>query len=403
MSPKAGRLALLFTLIGLAASGAAAYVHYHILRDPSYTSFCDVSATVSCSEVYQSRFGTVAGVPVALFGLLYFALTTLLVIGGLRARGQARENIPAYLFAVSTIGLAVVFYLGYASFFLLKAVCLLCVATYVGVIGLFITTGSASDVPMKTLPRRAIGDLGTLRRNPLALTLALVLVAFAGSALALFPRGGTASPVVSAAAAPALPTSEESAFEHWFSEQPHVALDMPRDGAKVLIVKFNDYQCPACAHTYETYKSIFDKYAAEDPGQVKLVYRDYPLDSSCNDNVLGGGPHPSACDAAVAVRLADEHGKKAEMQEWLYTHQETLSAAAVREALKEIAGVTDFDARFPEVIKQVKTDIALGHQLGVHATPTFFIDGVRIEGGLQPQYFDAAIAYELKHAGGSEH
>jgi uncharacterized membrane protein len=188
MPQRTGRLALLFTLIGLVASVAAAYVHYHLLRDPGYTSFCDVSSTFSCSEVYQSRFGTFAGVPVALIGVLYFALTTLLVIAGLRAGKPARENIPGYLFALSTIGLAVVFYLGYASFFILKSVCLICLATYVGVIGLFITTGASSDVPMTALPRRAIGDLGALRRSPLALTLALALIAGAGSAVAFFPR-----------------------------------------------------------------------------------------------------------------------------------------------------------------------------------------------------------------------
>ena len=46
----------------------------------------------------------------------------------------------------------------------------------------------------------------------------------------------------------------------------------------------------------------------------------------------------------------------------------------------------------------VKGDIALGQQLGVTGTPTFFINGVKIE-GLQAEFFDAAIAYELKQAG----
>ncbi|HEY7789339.1 MAG TPA: thioredoxin domain-containing protein, partial [Vicinamibacterales bacterium] len=310
-----------------------------------------------------------------------------------------RDHMPSYLFALSTIGLAVVFYLGYASFFVLKAVCLICLATYVGVIGLFITTGSASDVPMTRLPRLAAGDLGRLRRNPLALGVAVFAIAMAGAAVALFPHAGVGSTVSAAAATtPPLASSEESAFEHWFSEQPRAALDVPRGEAKVLVVKFNDYQCPPCRHAYETYKSIYEKYASEHPGAVKLVYLDYPLDSSCNDNVLGGGPHPSACDAAVAVRLAEEKGKKPEMQQWLFDNQPSLSGASIREALKEIANVTNFDARYPEVIKLVKADIARGHQLGVHATPTFFIDGVRIEGALQPQYFDAAIAYELDHA-----
>jgi protein-disulfide isomerase len=46
----------------------------------------------------------------------------------------------------------------------------------------------------------------------------------------------------------------------------------------------------------------------------------------------------------------------------------------------------------------VKSDIALGKQLQVRSTPTFFINGVKIEGALPPQYFDQAIAFELKRA-----
>ena len=47
----------------------------------------------------------------------------------------------------------------------------------------------------------------------------------------------------------------------------------------------------------------------------------------------------------------------------------------------------------------VKGDIALGRTLGINGTPTFFINGVKIDSVLAPQYFDAAINYELQHAG----
>ena len=49
MSKSAARLALVCALVGLAASVAAAYVHYHLLFDPSYTSFCDVNSTFNCA------------------------------------------------------------------------------------------------------------------------------------------------------------------------------------------------------------------------------------------------------------------------------------------------------------------------------------------------------------------
>ena len=68
MSRRAALFALACALIGLGASVAAAYTHYHLLYDPTSRSFCDVSATVSCTQVYQSRFGTFQGIPVAVFG-----------------------------------------------------------------------------------------------------------------------------------------------------------------------------------------------------------------------------------------------------------------------------------------------------------------------------------------------
>jgi protein-disulfide isomerase len=58
--------------------------------------------------------------------------------------------------------------------------------------------------------------------------------------------------------------------------------------------------------------------------------------------------------------------------------------------------VANFDERYPITLEQVKADIAYGRQLGVRSTPTFFINGVKIEGALPAALFDQAIAYELK-------
>jgi uncharacterized membrane protein len=77
MSKRAALAALTCALTGLAASAAAAYTHYHLIHDPAYHSFCDVSATISCTQVYASRFSTVGGVPVAIFGAIAFVAAAL--------------------------------------------------------------------------------------------------------------------------------------------------------------------------------------------------------------------------------------------------------------------------------------------------------------------------------------
>jgi uncharacterized membrane protein/protein-disulfide isomerase len=393
MSKRAASLALLCSLVGLGASAAAAYTHYHMLYDPSYRSFCDVSETISCTQVYQSRFSTVRGVPVAIFGAMWFVVAALLSVSGLTARQSVRESVPGYLFALSTLALAVVLYLGYASFFLLKTVCLLCLTTYAAVIGLFLVTGGATSFPMKTLPRRAIGDLRVLVKSPLAMTLVVLFFAGAVSTLAFFPREG----VIGSGDLPATTQDARSELERFMATAPRTPLVIPADGAKVLVVKFNDYQCPACGQSYLQYKPILAKYEATSPGLVKVVTQDYPLNPTCNAN-LTNMIHPAACDAAVAVRLAKQHNRGEAMEEWLYTHQTGMTSPLVRQAARDVGQVTDFEQKYASTLEAVKADIALGRQLRVQQTPTFFINGVKIEGAWAPQFFDQAIAYELQHA-----
>jgi uncharacterized membrane protein len=399
MTKRSALLALMCALIGLAASAAAAYTHYHLLYDPAYRSFCDVSETISCTQVYLSRFSTVRGIPVALFGAVAFVAAALLSISGLTARPAVRENVPGYLFVLSTLSLAVILYLGYASFVLLKAVCLLCLTTYAAVIGLFLVSGAATTFPMTTLPRRASRDVRIFAGSPLAIIVAVLFFAGAASTLAWFPREGVAAPgaPASASAAPVSTQDQRSEFERWYASQTRVPLIVPSEGAKVLVVKFNDFQCPACGQSYLQYKPIFAKYEAEHPGAVKLVLKDYPLNRDCND-AIGQTIHPAACDAAVAVRLAQAHNRTEAMEEWLYTHQPAMTPPSVRQAARDIGQITDFDAKYQSVLSLVKGDVALGRQLGVKSTPSFFINGVKVEGALPPQYFDQAIAYELQHA-----
>ena len=275
-----------------------------MLYDPSYRSFCDVSETISCTQVYQSRFSTVRGVPVAIFGAMWFAVAALLSVTGLTARQSVRESVPGYLFVMSTVALAVVLYLAYASFFLLKAVCVLCVTTYAAVIGLFLVAGAAFSFPMTTLPRRAAGDVRVLVTSPLAMILVVLFFAGAASTLAFFPREGS----VAAGALPQATQDQRSELERFMATAPRTPLVIPADGAKVLVVKFNDYQCPACGQSYQQYKPILAKYEATAPGMVKVVMQDYPLNPACNAN-LTTMIHPAACDAAVAVRLAKQHGR----------------------------------------------------------------------------------------------
>lgn len=394
-----------FAALGLAAAAASTWVHYRILNDPTYASFCDVANTsLNCTDAYTSRFGAFGGVPVALFGMLFFAGVLGLIALCSQSR-TAAANLPGYVFATSTIGLAVVLYLAYASYFVLGVVCLLCVGTYVAVIGLFLVSGAATNVPLTSLPMRILDDLKLLVRTPTALSAAVVFVAAAAGAIAVFPE----QPVTAAAssteaeqtqAAPTASGAQLQQLEQWLSQQPRVPVMAPSDGAAIVILKFNDYQCPGCGQTYRDYKPVLAKWAKQSPGKVKFITKDYPLERQCNQFV-GQDLHLGACEAAVAVRLAREKGKAEAMEDWLYANQPAMNPDTVKKAAASVGGVTDFDARFAATLELVKADVAQGAQLKIGGTPTFFMNGMQLP-GLRGEFFDAAIAWELRKVSGGK-
>jgi protein-disulfide isomerase len=397
MSKSAARIALVSALVGLGASAAATYVHYHLMFDPNYVSFCDVNASVSCTQVYMSRFSTFRGVPVALIAAIWFVGTGLLSLMGLMADGEVKESAPGYLFAASTLALAVVLYFEYVSFVILKVYCPLCLVMAAAVVVLFFLSGSTTPFPMTTLPRRAMKDVQALVANPAAIMVAVLFVGGAATALAFFPREGSGTTASTPAVAPAPTQAQQSEFDRYMSTSPRVSIAVPSEGAPVLIVKFNDFQCPPCRNSHMAYKPILAKYAAEHPGKVRYVLKDYPLDAECNANV-SNTIHPAACEAAVAVRLARAHNREEAMIEWIFANQPSLTPELVRQAARDVGQVPDFDAKFAMTIELVKADIAMGKELGVMATPTFFINGLKVDGALPVQYFQQAIEYELEHA-----
>src|SRR5215831_17755969 len=370
MTPFARKLLVAFSLLGLGASSAATYVHYNLIENPDYSSFCDINATVTCKAAYLSRYGSVAGVPVAVGGLLFFAWVLLMLWAG-RGKSAIKDSAPAYLFAGSTLALAVVLYLAYASFFILHEVCPLCVATYVAVIGVFIISGGASSVPMSSLPSRFLRDMRVLVATPLALVVALLFIAAASWGMTVFPRE-TERPAVPQAQP--LTTEQNSELARWWDLQPKSSnFPYENNGAKVLIVEFADFQCPHCRDAYFALKPILDKYTG-DPKNVSFVFKTWPLNSHCNASVPVAN-FVASCDASALYVMAKQKGTADTLKDWFFVHQNELSPDTVRSEATKVAQVTDFQGGYAKAIQEVKTDAAVGTSLNVHSTPSFFING----------------------------
>jgi uncharacterized membrane protein/protein-disulfide isomerase len=385
-------LLMAFAALGLGAASTSSYVHYHLLTDPGYSSFCDVNATVNCTQAYLSSYGSFLGVPVALFGVFFFTLVLLLVGVGGRATSTERDAVPAYVFALSTIGLAFILYLAWASYVQLKTFCMLCAATYVSVIAIFIISGGATSFPMTTLPRRIPRDVRALVTSPIALLLALLFAAGAGTAIAAFP--GEAQKQAPPPLTP-LTDQQRADIAKWWDLQTKIDPPIPTDGAKVAVVIFSDFQCPHCRAAHDAYKALIAKYSGR---SVRFVLKHFPLEGECNSYAPNGG-HSAACEAAAAVVLARQTGKAEKMTDWLFENQETLTPSGVRTAAHDVGGIADFNAGYADALKEVRADANLGGAIGVGSTPTIVLDNRKLPAGVvDPAALDALIDLELKRS-----
>ena len=151
-------------------------------------------------------------------------------------------------------------------------------------------------------------------------------------------------------------------------------------GAKHELVVFLDYECPAC---FVTEAMIHGEIEDDFDGKLNVVVRHYPICSACNPNVPRT-VHPDACRAAYAAEAARRLGGRAafdRMTDLLFANAAFLGTAIGREMAK--AAEIDPD-RFlgllddSSVRERVAEDVAEAHRLGVHDTPTLFLDGRKV-------------------------
>ncbi|HVP04672.1 MAG TPA: vitamin K epoxide reductase family protein [Dehalococcoidia bacterium] len=134
------RLWLLLALLGLAGLGTSGYLTYS-----HYADQVTVCAGIgSCEFVQTSQYSDVAGVPVALLGLLFFVGLEGVVALRLLGLPQALQWGAPAVFAMTLGGLAFVSYLTYVELFVIKAICIWCVATAAITLACFVVAASGS-------------------------------------------------------------------------------------------------------------------------------------------------------------------------------------------------------------------------------------------------------------------
>jgi protein-disulfide isomerase len=146
--------------------------------------------------------------------------------------------------------------------------------------------------------------------------------------------------------------------------------------APVRLVVFSSFQCPGC----QTFARWAGHLSKRFDGRLQIIFKHYPLGKACHSAMLFD-TQPRSCAAAWAAEAA--HRQKA-----FWSYHDGLFASdllAKEEKLRRLAGQVGLDeAQFEsarhsdEVHAKVRSDIELGHRLGVDGTPAIFINGRRV-------------------------
>jgi protein-disulfide isomerase len=159
--------------------------------------------------------------------------------------------------------------------------------------------------------------------------------------------------------------------------------------SSVVIIEYGDFQCPACRSYYPIVKQMAQEFSS----QAAFVFRHYPLTSI----------HLNAEFGARAAEAAARQGKFWEMHNLLYEKQDEWSTKAdfmpLFDSYAELVGIdkAKFDADFnsKEVKDFVRAERNYGNSIGIQGTPTFYINGKKIENPTSAEAFRLLINQAL--------
>ena len=142
----------------------------------------------------------------------------------------------------------------------------------------------------------------------------------------------------------------------------------PLGSGNIRVIEFSDFQCPACKGAEPAVKEIIDEHKED----IEFYYRNFPLEM-----------HENSMIAALAGSCANEQEKFWEYHDLLFANQNNLD----KESLKGYAEQLNLNIdEFNECLdskkykEEVQKDISDGVKAGVKGTPTFFVNGKKVEG-----------------------
>jgi len=179
-------------------------------------------------------------------------------------------------------------------------------------------------------------------------------------------------------------TSDPRAHEVALSAAEHMLGDAE---AKLTLVEYGDYECPACSQAAPLTQHLVESFGK----RLRFIYRHFPLMET----------HPHAELAAEAAEAAAAQGEFWAMHQLLYSQPQQLDLPALTAHAQSIGlDMNRFNGEMADRIytQRIQEHRRAGERSGVHATPSFFLNGKTVDVSMSFEKLNAAIHAALDAA-----
>jgi len=348
--------------IAMAGLGDAIYLaisHFRVYTDVGYKSFCAVSKSINCDTVSQSSFSIFLYIPVPIWGIVGYLFFLILLYPARKGFSNNSRFWPtlfviALVFSIYSIILAII------SLVFIHSYCIMCMVSYaVNLMLMYFTwlvhkrfannsmmTGISKDIQW-VREHKKVG--GIFLGGTVGLVLLLMLFTPHYWEMSAFPMGRELSQG----------TTEDG--------HPWIGAMNP----KLVISEFTDYQCFQCKKMH----FFLREFMASQPGAVKLIHRNFPMDHTYNP-IVKEPYHVGSGKMALLSLYAARQGKFWEISDILFNIDTQKGPFNVREMARNAGfNVKEFAGSVNDRTLQhkLRADIQEGIRLGITGTPGYLI------------------------------
>lgn len=372
---------------------------------------CTIDGVDGCSELGKSKYSKLpfVGLSFASLGLAYY-LFLVVLFWRLSAETDAvvRSGLHLLLLTLAAVGLVVDLALAYINFFELIVPCRLCMYTYGVTLGVIVVT--------VLLHKDYKGAEGTFMDGVKG-SLFPAAGSIGGTALVFFVLFLASGDVIKSDEPkyPLLPEDQVKRRLIEFRALNAVNLDTKgldsvegSQDAYITVHKFADFRCPHCLHAGDILSAGLRRW----PGRIRIYYRHFPLDGTCNPEVGRRQPGAWSCNGAQAALCAPEQDIFVKFYHGVFGFQRSdtqITLDALQKLTEDLGGDWGRMQKCMgtrQTAKKIERDVADAVALNISSTPTITLQGKSLPPGTpDPTYFFQtldALVYEKEGAAAYE-